>query len=231
MTLTYLDCRQAIRQCWRVAMLIGCLALAAGCAVGVQTRYKVDSDTFGLGPNDLEQYGIGFLTPAAATGREADKQSLAHSFAEQLRAERPAVRVVPLPVILSAVNAADLDQQYKRMYRDYLETGILDGAVLRLVGAEGDVRYLAQLSLADFQQQSRGRFSLLGLRLFDTKQSNMRVFMQVWDSSAGAVAWEGSIEVNRAYDTAAEKPSPFLEAAEIAARRLYQELPAPARAD
>ncbi len=199
--------------------------LTGGCAVTEQTRYEVEADAFSLGPSDLEQRGIGFLTPAAGTGREADKQSLAHSFAKELEAARPGAKVVPLPVILSAVNAADLDQQYKRMYRDYLETGILEGSVLERIGAQGAVRYLAQLSLADFQQQSRGRFSFLGLRLFDTKLSSMRVFMQIWDSQAGAVAWEGSVELNYAYDTAAEKPSPFTEAAQLAARRLYKELP------
>lgn len=205
--------------------LLGCALLAAGCGATKQERYEVDHATLSLGATDLEQYGVGFLTPAAATGREADKQALAHSFAEQLRTARPAVKVVPLPAILSAVNAADLDQQYKRMYRDYLETGILEGSVLRRVGEEGRVRYLAQLSLADFQQQGRSRFSFLGLRLFDTKQANLRVFMQVWDSLSGAVAWEGSVELNYAYETAAENPAPFLTATSLAARRLYQELP------
>jgi hypothetical protein len=199
--------------------------LIAGCGATEQIRFEVDVTSLGLGPADLEQYGVGFLTPAAATGREADKQALAHSFAGALEKARPEARVVQLAEILSAVNAADLDQQYKRMYRDYLETGILEGSVLRRVGEEGRVRYLAQLSLADFQQQSRGRFSLLGLRLFDTKQANLRVFMQLWDSSTGGVAWEGSAELNYAYESAAENPAPFLTAATLSASRLYEELP------
>ncbi|WKZ11927.1 MAG: hypothetical protein QY320_12665 [Gammaproteobacteria bacterium] len=218
------------RACRAFAMVIlASSLLTAGCLAMKQTRYEVEAEAFSLGPDDLERWGIGFLTPAAATGREADKQALAYIFAKELGLARPGVKVVPLPVILSAVNAADLDQQYKRMYRDYLETGILEGTVLERVGAQGGVRFLAQLSLADFQQQSRGRFSLLGLRMVDTKLSSMRVFVQIWDSEAGAVAWEGSIELNFAYDTAAERPSPFMEAAEIAARRLYQELPGATR--
>lgn len=206
-----------------------CALLVGGCSVTTQERYEVDHATLDLGAADLEQQGIGFLTPAAATGREADKQALAHAFAEQLKRSRPGVTVAPLPAILSAVNAADLDQQYKRMYRDYLETGILEGSVLRRIGAEGKVGYLVQLSLADFQQQGRSRFSFLGLRLFDTKQANLRVFMQIWNSQTGAVAWEGSAELNYAYDTPAEDPAPFLTAANLAAARLYQELPGAVR--
>lgn len=189
-----------------------------------QVRYEMDHSNLTLGPHDLEEHGIGFLTPAAATGREADKQALAHAFARQLQLLRPKVKVVPLPAILSAVNAADLDQQYKRMYRDYLETGILEGSVLKRVGEVGGVRYLAQMSLAEFQQQSRSRFSLLGLRMLDTKQANLRVFIQVWDSETGGVAWEGSGELNYAYDSAAENPAPFVQAATLAARRMYEEL-------
>ncbi len=208
------------------ALLPVAIALvAAGCGTTEQLRFEVDHSTLSLGSTDLEQYGIGFLTPAAGTGREADKQALAHSFAGELVKARPKVTVVALPAVLSAVNGADLDQQYKRMYRDYLETGILEGSVLKRVGEEGRVRYLAQLSLAEFQQQSRSRFSFLGLRLFDTKQANLRVFMQIWDSQSGAVAWEGSAELNYAYETAAEDPAPFLKASTLAARRLYEELP------
>jgi hypothetical protein len=135
---------------------------------------------------------------------------------------------VSLPEILSAVNAADLDQQYKRMYRDYLETGILDGAVLRRIGEVGGVRYLAQMSLAEFVQQSRGRWSFLGLRLIDTKLAGLRVFVQIWDSETGAVAWEGGGELNYAYETAAEDPATFFQAATLAARHMYEELDTPA---
>lgn len=207
------------------ALLLGPLLLCACSKVLDQVEYKVDHKTLTLGETDLERYGIGFLTPAAATGREADKQALALSFSKQLELARPGVKVVPLPSILSKVNEADLDQQYKRMYRDYLETGILEGSILQRLGEVGEVRYLAQLSLADFTQGSRGRFSFLGLRLVDTKQAGMRVFIQIWDSQTGGVAWEGSAELNYAYESAAENPAPFLEASALAAKRLFADLP------
>lgn len=216
---------QRIRAATRLAAALAVVFALASCAVGNQVRHEVATSNLGLAADDLERHGVGFLTPAAATGREADKQTLAQAFARELAAARPGVGIVSLPAVLSEVNAADLDQQYKRMYRDYLETGILEGSVLKQVGEISGARYLAQLSLADFQQQSRGRFSFLGLRMVDTKQANMRVFVQLWDSTTGGVVWEGSGELNYAYESAAENPAPFLEAASLAARRLYQELP------
>jgi hypothetical protein len=208
-------------------LMVLALALSlAGCG-GVlrQVQDRMAYTDISMGDDDLERYGVGFLTPAAATTREADKQALALAFAKKLEEMRPGIRVVPMPAILSAVNAADLDQEYKQMYRDYLETGILDGAVLNRIGLAGGVRYLVQLNLAAFDQQTRSRFSLFGLRLVETKQANMRVFVQIWDSQTGAVAWEGGGELNYAYETTRERPVTFQTVAEAAAQTLFRTLP------
>ena len=66
---------------------------------------------------------------------------------------------------------------------------------------------------------------MLGLRLFDTKQANLRVFLEIWDSETGSVAWEGSQELNFAYDSSREKPVTFHDVAKIAAKQLYSHLP------
>jgi hypothetical protein len=205
---------------------IAVTAALSGCSGFLpQVDAKITHKEIALDAADLAAGGIGFLTPSAATGREADKQALALAFATQLEADRKDLRVVPLPAILSAVNNAELDQDYKQMYRDYLETGILDGALLRRIGEIGQVRYLAQLNLAGFEQLSRGRFSLIGLRFIDTKQANIRVFLQIWDSQTGAVAWEGGGEVNYAFDSFSERPVTFQLVSGTAADRIYAGLP------
>jgi len=212
------------------ALLLMAAALAGCGSMLPQVDAKITHKEIALDAADLAAGGIGFLTPSAATGREADKQALALSFATRLEADRTDLRVVPLPTVLSAVNSHELDQDYKQMYRDYLETGILDGALLRRIGEIGEVRYLAQLNLASFEQQSRSRFSLIGLRFVDTKQANIRVFLQIWDSRTGAVAWEGGGEVNYAYESVTEKPVSFQLVAGSAADRIYAGLPRPAGA-
>lgn len=211
----------------RLERLVLVLSVAlAGCGSMLpQVDAKITHKEIALDPADLSAGGIGFLTPSAATGREADKQALALSFATRLEADRTDIRVVPLPAILSAVNAAELDQDYKQMFRDYLETGILDGALLKRIGEIGQVRYLAQLNLASFEQGSRSRFSLVGLRFVDTKQANIRVFLQIWDSQSGAVAWEGGGEVNYAFESVTERPVTFQQVSATAADRIYAGLP------
>lgn len=210
-----------------VAPLVLVLSVAlAGCGSMLpQVDAKITHKQIALDAADLVAGGIGFLTPSAATGREADKQALALSFATRLEADRTDLRVVPLPAILSAMNAAELDQEYKQMFRDYLETGILDGALLKRIGEIGQVRYLAQLSLASFEQASRSRFSIIGFRFIDTKQANIRVFLQIWDSHTGSVAWEGGGEVNYAFESVTERPVTFQQVAATVADKIYAGLP------
>jgi hypothetical protein len=201
------------------------VALLGGCTFIDQADFESEYAAITLEAGDLEAGGIGFLTPSAATGREADKQALAMGFSKKLETMRPRAAVLSLPKVLSAVNAADLDVEYKQMYRDYLETGILEGSILKQISNVTGVRYFAQMSLAGFWQTSAGRFSFLGLRVSHTEVANLRVFMQVWDAAHANVAWEGSIELNYAYETGAQKPVTFASITSMAAERMFAELP------
>jgi hypothetical protein len=213
----------------RIGLITGIwLMLAAvtnGCAISDQMDFKSEHTAISLGPNDLEIHGIGFLTPSAATGREADKQALAMSFSHKLEEMRPEVKVLPLPNVLSAMNDADLDMEYKQMYRDYLETGILEGSILKWISDVVGVRYFAQLSLSSFRQNNKGRFGIFGLRISHTEVANLRVFAQIWDAQNAKIAWEGFTEMNFAYDTTKEKPVTFSYISQIAAEELFSGLP------
>ena len=196
-----------------------------GCSFVQQIEHTSDHAVISLGQDDLENYGIGFLTPSAATGREADKQALAMSFSLELQKMRPDAKVLSLPQVLNAMNAADLDAQYKKMYRDYLETGILEGSILKQISEIAGVRYFAQLSLSDFKQSSSGRLSMLGLRISHTEVANLRVFVQIWDAQNAEIAWEGLTELSYAYDTGKEKAVTFSDVSVLAARQLLSQLP------
>jgi hypothetical protein len=203
-----------------------CLALLAGCAtVGSQVTPSTVSSNLSLQPGQLQQHGVALLTPATVTGQEQDKQTLALIFAESVKAQVPAVRVVTLPETLGAINRAGLANDYRKMLDDYRDTGMFERDVLRRIGQAAGVRYLAQLKLASFNQDMRERFSLFGFRLFQTLYANIRLYAQLWDSEQGAIAWEGVEELHYAYDSSAEKPVTFRMAVEESARQLIARLP------
>lgn len=214
--------------CRRVG--VGCiLALvmfgsAPGCATH-QIHGLVQQRAISLKPGELQTFGMAFITPSTVTGQEEDKQALALTFAEVLIAERPAVRVVTLPETLGAINRAGLAEKYKVMYEDYRDTGIFKRDILRKVGEATGTRYLVQLKLASFLQGSQNRWGFLGIRMLDTKSASIRLFLQIWDSEDGTIAWEGNEELNYAFDTSRERAVTFKTVVETTARNLIAHLP------
>jgi len=71
----------------RLALLF-CATVAAGCGVTEQVRYETDHTNLTLARRSrAARHRVPH--PAAATGREADKQALAHAFARELQLARP----------------------------------------------------------------------------------------------------------------------------------------------
>jgi len=197
----------------------------AGCGVTGQMSKNTESHDFGLDATALRHDGIGFLTPISATGNEADRVGLAIAFAEQMADERPDLRVVRLAEVLSAVNEVGLASDYKDMMTDYQATGLLEKDTLRQVGEASGARYLGLLGLARFSQNTNKRFSIAGIRLMDTKEATLRISWQIWDSRTGVIAWEGSDEINYAYDTGRERPVHLGFVTGEAARNMVAQFP------
>ena len=212
------------RRLWPGLLIALLIALISGCA-NDQIHSSVQFEDISLSPQGLETYGLAFITPSTVTGREQDIQALAFIFAEVMKEERPNVRVVSLPETLSAINKAGLADEYKTMYVDYSDTGIFKKDSLQMVGEATGARYLAQLKLSSFQQNSSSRFGMLGIRLVKTQEANIRLFFQIWNSEQGAIVWEGAEELNYAWDTMKEKPVSFQLVVEEIARNLIQKLP------
>jgi hypothetical protein len=209
--------------CWLTYLLLMANILS-GCVLD-QTHSKADHQTFSLKKNDLVNDGLAFITPSTVTGQEQDKQTLAFGFANAMHERRPDIRIVTLPETLGAINKANITGDYKLMYVDYRDTGVFKRDLLKKVGDATGARYMAQLKLATFTQNSNDRLSLLGVRIVQTKQANIRIFFQIWDSTDGSIAWEGTEEMNYSWDTATEKPVTFKAIVEKSANNLIALLP------
>ena len=197
----------------------------AGCASRPQVHSTAQYRAFSLQANDLETHGLALITPSTVTTQEEDKQALALTFAETLIKQRPAIKCVTLSETLGAINRNGLAEAYKLMFEEYRYTGILRHDVLRKVGKVTGTRYVGQLKLAGFRQESRSRLSILGLRILGTKQADIRLFFQIWNTEDGTIDWEGSQEVTYAYDDYLEKTITFRAVVEETARRLISLFP------
>jgi hypothetical protein len=151
----------------------------------------------GANASELRSGGLAMLTPTASGDRQADRQSAAEIFADTLRSERPDLPMTALPATLSAINAAGLAEPYGHLYASYKETGLFEGKALRQIGQAVHARYLLQLNLASYDQESSGGlFSMMGFSLGKEQSATVRLMAQVWDSSDGRIVWERSDEAS-----------------------------------
>ena len=180
------------------------LLLAAGLVTGCFIPQKQFTDKhrdFSLGKGELATYGLAFITPSTVTGQEEEKQGLALIAAEVLKDKRPDIRCVALAETLSAVNKAGLAEQYKAMYIDYRDTGLFKKDMLKQIGELTGAKYVVQLKLASFTQNNRDRFEVFGMRIIETKKADLRLVLQIWNTSDGSIAWETVEELSYAQDT------------------------------
>lgn len=207
--------------------LIGLMVilLLTGCATTDQLHSTTQALVINLEPHALKTSGIGFITPTSVTGQEEDKQALALAFTEALKLARPDLRVVPLPATLGAVNRAGLASEYRQMFEDYRLSGIFSRDTLQKVSRVIGVRYLAQLKLGGFRQESKNRWGALGIRMIETKTTSLRLYLQIWDGENGSVAWEGAEELTSAHESVQEDAVSFKTAVEQSANELLARLP------
>jgi len=200
-------CPTAVNRCGRgifLSLLLLALWLTPmGCA---QVYSDFDQRTISLAPGDLEQGGIAFITPSTVTGQEEEKQAVALTFYEVLTSERPDIPAVSLAEALSEINASGLSQEYREMYGDYRESGLFQRRLLQVVAKTLNTRYLAQLKLQGFAQDEKDRVQIFGVRIVETKQATLRLFLQIWDAETGTIAWEGLEELRRSRDTFLDEP-------------------------
>ncbi|HEX6004592.1 MAG TPA: hypothetical protein VFZ14_11415 [Burkholderiales bacterium] len=201
------------------------VAMPLGGCFHAQVFPSQHENLISLHKGDLEAAGVAFITPSAATGQEEEKQAVALTFADVLKAERPKIRVVSLAQALGAINKAGLSEAYRRMYDDYRYTGLFDRDMLRKVGELTGARYIAQLKLQRFGQGEKERFGALGFRIIETRYASIRLFFQIWDSNDGTIAWEGMQETHYAEDTFREKAVSLRTLVERTAHDLIARLP------
>ena len=210
-----------LRNALHFLSLVSLLALG-GCT---QVYSDFTERSISLEPGDLERGGLAFITPSTVTGQEEEKQAVALSFSNVLQSERPELRIVTLAEVLSKVNTTGLDVQYKEMYEDYRDSGLFKRELLKEIGETLGTRYLAQLKLQGFKQGDKNRIQFFGVRIVETQEATLRLFLQIWDASDGTIAWEGVEELRRSRDTFIEDPVTLQDTMKLAAKEMIDNLP------
>lgn len=168
---------------------------------------------------------IALLTVVGGDSRQEQKTLLVDFVSESIKKRNPHARVVPYWEGLNVINSEGYTADYAQMMQEYSTTGILNKRILGKFGDVLGVKYFIQPKLTDFSQQQSTRFSLLGLTLFKTHETQIKLYFEVWEAKTGKIVWIGSTEANMASENYASRPIPFEEIARYAVDNLVLKMP------
>ncbi|MBI5885712.1 MAG: hypothetical protein HZB85_03925 [Deltaproteobacteria bacterium] len=144
---------------------------------------------------------------------------------DALRHERPDINIVPYWETLSVINREGYTAEYASMLKDYASTGILDRKFLNKLALSLRATYFAQPRILDFTQKQTIRFNPFGLTLFQTYETQIKIYLEIWNAETGAIAWIGVAEANLASDQFMARPVSFEEAAKVTTASLMKKMP------
>ncbi|WKZ32708.1 MAG: hypothetical protein QY316_12480 [Thermodesulfobacteriota bacterium] len=166
------------------------------------------------------------LFAASNSERGFEYRELLGDFTEEaLRSRRPELRVVPYWDTLSIINSGGLSADFARMLKEYYSTGILESTRLQKIGRLLGVSYIIYPKLVEFSQGQSNRLSVFGLSIFKTHESQIKLYMEIWNTETGRIAWVGSAEANMASEKLMARPIPFEEITKYAIETLVQRIP------
>jgi hypothetical protein len=219
----------ALRSCLSVCVAVTALILLQGCSTGIRQYgdeislvYK--STTFGQW--NVDGATVGVLSATVSFGKEGYIHPVSSSLSNVLAEDGRKIKVIPVEATLSGINRKGLARQHAVMMKEYQLTGILDRTVLQKIGKAVSARYIILPSMAMFDQEKNGRMSVpfIGMRLFQTRVSYLRLSAQMWDTTTGEMVCGASGEGTLAIEDVREKRLPFEEIAAKLWKRILQRM-------
>ena len=123
----------------------------------------------------------------------------------------PNWKVISPQELVKRINREKLAGEYAKLREDFEQSNIFDGDALRKIASAIGVRYVFQPRLAAFSQTMTDRWSFLpfDLRIMQTRSSNMRVWLQLWDAETGEMVWTSMAETTMQNEAAFSRPRVF----------------------
>jgi hypothetical protein len=207
------------------ALLAASAALAAGCTPLHLWEAHVTSaprpPSFDVAVLAREPVAtLGLVAPAGLQGLSL---SVSLAFDTALSQVSPPVRGIPTYETVNRLNDNGLAADYGDMMSGFARSGILDRERLQRIGTALGTRYVLQPGLAEFTQALVDRFELSGFKLFRTRITTLRLWLQLWDTQAGLIVWASAAEITVAAELLrGERAVPLTDIAEDLWSRMIQ---------
>jgi hypothetical protein len=175
-----------------VAVTTGCSSSIYGWQVRTSSAELPSSfDHALLGQEPVAVFGA--LTMPGLRGNEV---GLDYMLVQVLGKVAPQIQMVSPQRAISKINAQGLAPEYALMRAEAEQSHILNRETLTKIGTAIGARYVFQPRLAAFTQimYDRWTFPAVGVVLSQTRQSNLRMSVQLWDTKTGELLWASMAE-------------------------------------
>jgi len=223
--MTHMSRSNALRHVSLLLMLTlvtGCLGSIYGWQVRtISTRLPPSFDPGALGQEPVAIFGA--LTMPGLHGNE---MPLDYLLGEVLQKVAPHIRVISSRNSLSQINQQGLAVEYTQMRVDAELSYLLNRESLKKLGTAIGARYVFQPRLAAFAQYMTDRWTFpgLGVLLMQTRSSDLRVSLQLWDARTGELLWVSMAEGTLQSEAASRDYVYFEDAARVALGSMIADL-------
>lgn len=185
--------------------------LSMGCSssiYGWQVRTSSTAFSPSFDPGVLGQEPVAVLGALTMPGLRGNEVGLDYMLAEVLHRVAPHLHIVRPQRTISEINQQGLTPEYTQMRTDAEQSHILNRETLRKIGTAIGARYLFQPRLAAFTQTmyDRWTFPAFGVVVSQTRQSNLRMSVQLWDAKTGELLWASMAEGTMQSEAFAKDP-------------------------
>lgn len=204
------------------AIFLCCISLIMGCA-GPMKQLSLDSHESSQAPNFSGQdlvNGKVLILPTIGESQLAYKSIVGAILTDTLRELRKEILITPPDQTMSLINENNLTEVYSTLMKEYRETGILRRGPSIKISELTESRYLMLPVLVEHETHRDTRLSFFGLRVAETREADLRLFLQIWDAYTGELVWQGTGSATIASDNILSVPV----LTEELARRIWRDM-------
>ena len=174
---------------------------------GDETSLAWKAQTFEF--QSLEGKRVAVLNALVGTTLEGYRHQVSQSLFQALSKKNYPFQVISPQATKNELNREGLAREVSAMALDYSQSGILNLDVLHNMARTLEWDYVIQPSMAEFRQALDTRLRFFGLRVFQTRITNLRLSLQLWDTRSGEIVWESSGEGTMAGEDVRDVLIPF----------------------
>jgi hypothetical protein len=187
------------------------VAVMSGCSSSIYGwQVRTSSTTFApsFDPATMTREPVAVFGALTMPGLRGNEVGLDFMLAEILNRVAPQIQIVRPQYSISQINQQGLAADYTQMRADAEQSHILAREPLRKLGTIIGARYVFQPRLAAFTQTMYDRWTFpgFGVVVSQTRQSNLRMSVQLWDTKTGELLWASMAEGTMQSEAFAKDP-------------------------